>query len=57
MRPASAPAVQRVAGGGLLVGAALGLAGTIVGSPTRQATLWAIRSEAPGGEPRAGGPV
>jgi hypothetical protein len=42
--PASLPGVDRVAVGGLLVGAAFGLAGTFAASPTLQATLWAIDS-------------
>ena len=37
-------ALDRIAAAGLLVGAALGLAGTLVESPTLQASLWAIDS-------------
>lgn len=40
----SSRAVDRVAAGGLLVGAGFGLAGTLVSSPTLQASLWAIDS-------------
>lgn len=35
-------ALDRIAAGGLLVGAGFGLAGTLVASPTLQASLWAI---------------
>jgi len=42
--PPSSRAVDRVTAGGLLVGAVFGLAGTLVASPTLQATLWAIDS-------------
>ena len=37
-------ALDRVAAGGLLVGAVFGLAGTLVESPSLQASLWAIDS-------------
>ena len=37
-------ALDRIAAAGLVVGAALGLAGTLVESPTLQAFLWAIDS-------------
>ena len=36
--------LDRIAAGGLLVGAVFGLAGTFVASPTLQASLWAIDS-------------
>jgi hypothetical protein len=36
--------LDRIAGGGLLVGALFGLAGTLVTSPALQASLWAIDS-------------
>jgi hypothetical protein len=36
--------LDRVAAGGLMVGAVFGLAGTLVASPTLQASLWAIDS-------------
>jgi hypothetical protein len=38
--------LDRIAAGGLLVGAVFGLAGTLVASPTLQASLWAIDSVA-----------
>ena len=38
--------LNRIAAGGLLVGGALGLAGTLVSSPELQASLWAIDSVA-----------
>ena len=38
--------LDRIAAGGLLVGAVFGLAGTFVASPTLQASLWAIDSVA-----------
>lgn len=38
--------LNRIAAGGLLVGAGLGLAGTLVTSPRLQASLWAIDSVA-----------
>jgi hypothetical protein len=44
MSTTSQRALDRIAALGLLVGAALGLAGTFVGSPTVQASLWAIDS-------------
>src|SRR6476620_3774372 len=40
----SSRAVDRVAAGGLLVGAGVGLAGTLVASHALQASLWAIDS-------------
>ena len=39
-------ALDRIAAAGLVVGAALGLAGTLAGSPRLQAFLWAIDSVA-----------
>jgi hypothetical protein len=42
--PSSSRAVDRVAAGGLLAGSGFGLAGTLVASPTLQASLWAIDS-------------
>src|SRR6188508_2822294 len=42
--PPSSRAVDRITAGGLLVGAGFGLAGTLVASPTLQASLWAIDS-------------
>lgn len=44
MSTAPVRTLDRVAAVGLLVGAAFGLAGTLVGSPTVQASLWAIDS-------------
>jgi hypothetical protein len=44
MSTASQRTLDRVAAVGLLAGAAFGLAGTLVGSPTVQASLWAIDS-------------
>ena len=44
MNPRSGATLNRIAAGGLLVGAAFGLAGTIVSSPQLQASLWAIDS-------------
>ena len=44
MSTTSERTLDRVAALGLLVGAAFGLAGTLVGSPTVQASLWAIDS-------------
>jgi hypothetical protein len=44
MSTTSQRALDRIAALGLLLGAALGLAGTFVGSPTVQASLWAIDS-------------
>jgi hypothetical protein len=44
MSTTSERTLDRVAALGLLVGAAFGLAGTFVGSPTVQASLWAIDS-------------
>jgi hypothetical protein len=38
--------LDRIAAGGLLVGAVFGLAGTLVASPALQASLWAIDSVA-----------
>ena len=38
--------LDRIAAGGLLVGAVFGLGGTLVASPTLQASLWAIDSVA-----------
>jgi hypothetical protein len=38
--------LDRIAAGGLLVGAVFGLAGTLVASPTLQGSLWAIDSVA-----------
>ena len=38
--------LDRIAAGGLLVGAVFGLAGTVAASPTLQASLWAIDSVA-----------
>ena len=46
MTATSDSALNRIAAAGLLVGAGLGLAGTIVSSPTLQAGLWAIDSVA-----------
>jgi hypothetical protein len=42
--PTSRQALDRIAAVGLLVGAGLGLAGTLVESPHLQASLWAIDS-------------
>jgi hypothetical protein len=45
MRAASKDSsLDRIAAMGLVIGGALGLAGTFAGSPTLQATLWAIDS-------------
>jgi hypothetical protein len=44
MSASSERALNRTAAVGLLVGAAFGLAGTLVGSPHAQASLWAIDS-------------
>jgi hypothetical protein len=44
MSTTSERALNRIAALGLLVGAAFGLAGTFVGSPNLQASLWAIDS-------------
>jgi len=44
MSASSQRALNRLAAVGLLVGAAFGLAGTLVGSPHVQASLWAIDS-------------
>jgi hypothetical protein len=44
MSTTSERTLDRVAALGLLVGAAFGLGGTLVGSPTVQASLWAIDS-------------
>lgn len=44
MSTTSERALDRIAALGLFVGAALGLAGTFVRSPTVQASLWAIDS-------------
>jgi hypothetical protein len=44
MGAGSERALNRIAAVGLLVGAAFGLAGTLVGSPHTQASLWAIDS-------------
>ena len=46
MSASSDRTLGRIAAGGLLVGAVFGLAGTLVGSPTLQASLWAIDSVA-----------
>lgn len=46
MSASSARALDGIAALGLLIGGAFGLAGTMVGSPTVQATLWAIDSVA-----------
>lgn len=44
MSPTSGRALDRIAAVGLFVGAAFGLAGTLVASPHLQASLWAIDS-------------
>jgi hypothetical protein len=44
MSARSAATLNRIAAGGLLVGAGFGLAGTLVSSPQLQASLWAIDS-------------
>jgi hypothetical protein len=44
MRSTSDPTLNRLAALGLVVGAAFGLAGTLVASPPVQASLWAIDS-------------
>ena len=44
MSTASERTLDQVAAVGLLAGAAFGLAGTVVGSSTVQASLWAIAS-------------
>jgi hypothetical protein len=44
MNMSSGTTLNRIAGGGLLVGAVFGLAGTFVSSPQLQASLWAIDS-------------
>jgi hypothetical protein len=44
MSATSRRALNRIAALGLLTGAAFGLAGTLVGSPQLQASLWAIDS-------------
>jgi hypothetical protein len=46
MTPGSDITLNRIAAGGLLVGAGFGLAGTLVTSPELQASLWAIDSVA-----------
>jgi hypothetical protein len=42
MSASAARSADRIAALGLLVGARFGIAGTLVGSPTAQASLWAI---------------
>ena len=44
MNARSGASLNRIAAGGLIVGAAFGLAGTLVSSPQLQASLWAIDS-------------
>jgi hypothetical protein len=44
MSAGSGTRLNRIAAAGLVVGAAFGLAGTLVGSPQLQASLWAIDS-------------
>jgi hypothetical protein len=46
MTSSSDSTLNRIAAGGLLVGAGFGLAGTLVTSPNLQASLWAIDSVA-----------
>jgi len=46
MTASSDSTLNRIAAGGLLVGAVFGLAGTLVASPELQASLWAIDSVA-----------
>jgi hypothetical protein len=46
MTSSSPSTLDRIAAAGLLVGAGLGLAGTLVSSPELQASLWAIDSVA-----------